>query len=96
MFWGCFSYDQKGPIHCWRSETKKEKVTATQELDRINAAIEPHCKAIWDRLLAEKRARSQGRRGRQPKWKWDEAHGKVVRDCSGGIDWYRYQKVNYL
>ncbi len=30
-------------------------------------------------------------RERKPEWKWDKAHGKLVRDGKGGIDWYRYQ-----
>lgn len=25
MFWGCFSYDYKGPCHYWKSEIAKEK-----------------------------------------------------------------------
>ena len=52
MFWGC---DHKGPMHCWRAETKREQTAATKELERINAAIEPYAKAIWERLQAEKR-----------------------------------------
>ena len=29
MFWGCFSYDKKGPCHCWTPETNKEKEAVT-------------------------------------------------------------------
>lgn len=25
MFWECFSWDYKGPCHCWKKETAKEK-----------------------------------------------------------------------
>lgn len=28
MFWGCFSWDYKGPCHCWKAKTKKEKEDA--------------------------------------------------------------------
>ena len=35
--------------------------------------------------------------GRKPEWKWDKAHGKIVRDGKkGGIDWYRYQTIILL
>jgi hypothetical protein len=93
IFWGCFSYERKGPMHCWKTETVKEKKAATKELERVNLALEPFMREIWDRLQAEIDARPGRRRGRGPEWKWDEAHGKIVRDSTGGIDWYRYQKV---
>ena len=40
MFWGCFSYDWKGPCHCWKPETKAEKAEAKTKLDEMNAALE--------------------------------------------------------
>ena len=41
-----------------------------------------------------KRMGLRNTRGPKPQWKWDKAHGKIVRDCKkGGIDWYRYQTV---
>ena len=30
MFWGCFSYDKKGPCHIWEEETAKEKKEAKE------------------------------------------------------------------
>ena len=44
MFWGCFSYDKKGPYHIWRTETAKEKKTCAEDLAAINKALEPECK----------------------------------------------------
>jgi len=31
MFWGCFSYNRKGPCHCWAPETKAEKEQALKD-----------------------------------------------------------------
>ena len=31
--------------------------------------------------------------GKKPVWKWNKKNGKLVRDSSGGIDWYRYGKL---
>jgi hypothetical protein len=36
MFWGCFSYDRKGPMHIWKRETAKERREAMNELAEIN------------------------------------------------------------
>ena len=80
MFWGCFSYDRKGPMHCWSTETLKEKRAATKELERINNALEPYAKSTWEALQTEKDARIIRKRGRKPQWKWDEAHGVTKRD----------------
>ena len=32
MFWGCFSYNKKGPFHIWRNETAKEKKECVEDL----------------------------------------------------------------
>ena len=35
--------------------------------------------------------------GTKPVWKWDQKHGKIVRNAKkGSIDWYRYQTVILL
>ena len=36
MFWGCFSFDKKGPYHIWKTETAKEKKAAKKEINKIN------------------------------------------------------------
>lgn len=38
MFWGCFSFDKKGPCHIWKTETVQEKVDAQKEIDDWNRA----------------------------------------------------------
>ena len=45
MFWGCFSYDKKGPCHVWEDETPKEKREAERWLEAQNKILEPICKA---------------------------------------------------
>ena len=41
MFWGCFSYDKKGPCHIWQRETTKDKKAADVEIEKLNAELEP-------------------------------------------------------
>jgi transposase len=41
MFWGCFSYDKKGPCHCWLPETKQEKEQAEKAIEKLNEELEP-------------------------------------------------------
>ena len=39
MFWGCFSYDKKGPFHIWKAESTKEKKAAKEELKLLNKRL---------------------------------------------------------
>ncbi|RDI85644.1 hypothetical protein Vi05172_g4338 [Venturia inaequalis] len=89
MFWGCFSYDMKGPCHIWKPETKAEKDLAAAQLDRMNSAKESEAKAKWEEEQAYLRATTT-RRGRRAKWKFTKKRGAYVRDGKGGIDWWRY------
>ncbi len=41
MFWAAFSWDWKGPCHCWDREIVSEKKEAVTKIAAINAAIEP-------------------------------------------------------
>jgi hypothetical protein len=45
MFWGCFSYNKKGPYHCWTLETNKEKEAASAWIDELNRKLKPIKKA---------------------------------------------------
>jgi hypothetical protein len=40
MFWGCFSYDKKGPFYIWKAETAAQKKAAEADLKAQNALIE--------------------------------------------------------
>jgi transposase len=94
MFWGCFTYDKKGPFHIWKAETAAQKKAAQAELDAKNAAIEAENREIWELETAMRRiniTRNQG--GRRPAWRHTKETGAYIRHKGkGGIDWYRYQK----
>jgi hypothetical protein len=92
MFWGCFTYDHKGPCHCWLPETAQEKKQAEKEIAEWNATLEPVLREEWELNTPMARMDLRGKKGPKPKWKFDKKHGKLVRDGKGGIDWYRYQK----
>jgi hypothetical protein len=47
MFWGCFSYDKKGPCHIWKAETATQKKAAIADLKALNTVLEPEHKAAW-------------------------------------------------
>lgn len=92
MFWGCFSYDKKGPCHIWKPETKKEKEKAEKELEKLNAELEPIMKEEWELNTGMKRLGLRAKGGLKPQWKWTKKTGKLARGSKGGIDWYRYQQ----
>ena len=48
MFWGSFSWYQKGPCHIWGPETPKEKKQAEKNLKRLNALHEPIVHREWE------------------------------------------------
>ena len=89
MFWGCFSYNQKGPCHIWRPETAVEKREAEKEIQEWNNEISSIRELEWQ--LSKSRLRPT--KGPKPQWRFTEKTGKLVRRGNGGIDWYRYQKV---
>ena len=91
MFWGCFTYDRKGPCHCWLPETKAEKDQATKDLEEWNEELEPIMRDAWELETKMRRLSLTTKPGRKPQWRWTKATGKLVRDSKGGIDWYRYQ-----
>jgi transposase len=98
MFWGCFSYDRKGPMHIWKPETASERRIAQAELDALNAMHEPDARAEWGLATAMRRTNLRRQpAGRAPVWKFTAANGALVRTGkAGGIDWYRYGKLILL
>jgi hypothetical protein len=91
MFWGCFSYDQKGPCHIWQKETAKEHKEAEERINELNKELEPICREAWELETRFNRLGLRNRPGPKPEWKWNAKHGKLTRDKSkGGIDWWRY------
>jgi transposase len=95
MFWGSFSYDKKGPCHCWSPETAQEKRASEKELEALNILLEPGAKKLWELEVgvARIKLRTGQTPGREPEWRWNKKTGKLVRGGKGGIDWWRYQKI---
>ncbi|EDN06634.1 predicted protein [Histoplasma mississippiense (nom. inval.)] len=91
IFWGCFSYDKKGPCHCWSPETAQEKAQSVKDIDSLNEMMEPIKKAEWELQNGIRRLNLRQLPGPQPIWKWKKETGKLSRGKSNGIDWYRYQ-----
>lgn len=91
MFWGCFSYDKKGPCHCWGPETAKQKKLAKEEIEKMNEELEPILQREWELSTSMRRLNlRQQTAGPKPAWKWDSKTGRVSRGSGKGIDWYRY------
>ena len=100
MFWGCFSYDYKGPCHIWKAETATEKKESVTAINKLNKEREPEAKAAWELSTNLRRVRLDrpGKTPRiKPKWKFTKERGLLERDPKGkgGIDWWRY-RMNIL
>ncbi len=55
MFWGCFTYDYKGPCHIYHKETTEQKEFNEEEMDRINEdEVEAECRAAFNLQEREK------------------------------------------
>jgi transposase len=92
MFWGCFSYDLKGPCHSWLPETKQEKERSIKEIEKWNQELEPSMRTQWELANGIGRLSLRNLPGKKPQWHWNQKNGKLVRGSQkGGIDWYRYQ-----
>lgn len=92
MFWGCFSYDKKGPSHCWTPETSAERRLAEKEVAEMNEKLEPVLREEWELQNGIRRLALHGLPGPKPTWTFNTKTGKLTRGSKGGIDWYRYQK----
>jgi len=91
MFWGSFTYDKKGPCHCWLPETAQEKKEAEKFIQQLNDKLELIAKEEWELNNGMERLGLRTRPGPKPQWKFTEKRGKLSRGKKGGIDWYRYQ-----
>lgn len=70
MFWGCFSYDRKGPSHCWLPETATEKRASEKAIEALNTELEATCKAAWEIEMPIARLNlRQKTPGRKPRWR---------------------------
>ncbi|PQM43535.1 hypothetical protein VC83_09662 [Pseudogymnoascus destructans] len=95
MFWGCFTYNKKGPCHCWIPETKnkKERDATEVEIHGMNEELEPILREEWELSNGIRRMSLCNLPSIKPLWRWNKKNGKLSREKQGGeIDWYRYQK----
>jgi transposase len=93
MFWGCFTYEKKGPCHCWTPETKKDKEQAAIYINKLNTGIEPLMREKWELERGMERLGLRTKPGKKLLWRWTEKNGKLVRGKGSGIDWWRYQSI---
>lgn len=95
MFWGAFSYDYKGPCHCWKPETAKEKKIAEDLIKDLNKKLEPAAKDEWELTKGTSCLGLRGIAGPKPIWRFNKSTGAYVRKkaVEGGIDWWRYRTV---
>lgn len=91
MFWGCFTYDKKGPCHVWEPETQSSKDKARRFITKWNRDNEQRLKDEWELTTGLNRMGLHTRPGRRPVWNFNAAHGKMERKGGKGIDWWRYQ-----
>ena len=95
MFWGCFTYDFKGPCHIWKPQTKKELDESKSIIKIWNQALEPKAHEAWKKQQDAKRTAYKLRynrcmSGAPAKWKFTTSYGAFTRSDGGGIDWWRY------
>lgn len=86
MFWGCFTYDKKGPCHIYKPETTKDRQMAQKEIDELNEKLEPVKREEWELRNGIKRLGLRQIPGRRPQWNFNSQNGKLTRSKRGGID----------
>ena len=92
MFWGCFTYDKKGPYHCWGPETAAEKKAADEAIVKLNETLEPEMREAWELENGMRRLKLRSNRGPQPRFRWNKQSGMLARgNKKGGIDWWSYR-----
>lgn len=83
MFWGCFSYDRKGPCHCWVPETAAEIAAADKEIAKLNEALKPEARRAWELETGMSRLQLRQRPGPKPQFRWNTKTGKLTRSNKG-------------
>ena len=83
MFWGSFSYYEKGPCHIWEPETAAKKKALKADLEERNAKIIAEHKRIWEekvKLAAEEYQKKHRKKkgGLKPKWFHSKKNGAII------------------
>jgi len=97
MFWGCFTYDFKGPCHIYYPETAEQKEHYKEQIDTLNEGeVEAECCLAFDKQEKEKEERwtRQGKNfpTRRASWEiyWKNHKQKRDKRSRGGVDNIRY------
>jgi hypothetical protein len=96
MFWGCFTYDFKGPCHIYYLETEEQKEANQKEIERINKEeIEAECRTAFDKQEREKERKwnEKGQKWPTKRASWDIywKNNQFKKGKSrGGVDNIRY------
>src|SRR5262249_49084592 len=92
MFWGVFTADHLGPCHIWETETKEDTALYKSYIDDWNSKNKARLHLEWELEKGLSRLGLKNKPGKKPAWRFDKAHGKMVREGrAGGIDWIRYR-----
>jgi DDE superfamily endonuclease len=98
MFWGCFSYDFKGPCHMYSKETTKDKKRRKQVIDQHNALQMPAIREEWYQKLQLEQWREEttGKKKKGPKTLFSnfvKNHELIEKreKGRGGVDHVRYK-----
>ena len=91
MFWGSFSYYEKGPCYIWEPEIVAEKKASKKDLEERNAKVKAEYRRVWDEKVKEakeyfeKYKRNKG--GLKPKWVYNKKNRAIIWERGrGGID----------
>jgi hypothetical protein len=97
MFWGCFTYDYKGPCYIYYPETVDQKEEYLRVVQKLNdKEVEAECQAAFNRQEREKEAKwkSKGKKppGRRASWEvyWKNYKAKRNRKSYSRVDNIRY------
>jgi hypothetical protein len=68
MFWGCLTYDHKGPCHIYYPETPEQKADNEARMDELNKEeIEAECRELFNKQERAKEAEWDRKGKKYPK-----------------------------
>jgi hypothetical protein len=80
---------RKAPCHIWRPETAAEKKASMIEIQKINEAIEPELRKVWELTTGMRRLGiHRNRPGRKPQFRMTENVAAVSRPSSMNVRWH--------
>jgi hypothetical protein len=90
MFWGCFTYDFKGPCHIYYRKTAEQKEHYEEQINTLNEGeVEAECRLAFDKQEKEKWTR-QGKNfpTKRASWEvyWKNHKQKRDKRLRGGVD----------